>query len=251
MISSNIVTLLRHDILRAQPKLASVPWVQWLVLPLLLIPILLWLEQRIDLPMSALFFDPQRTSFPWRTHWLTGSIHQWSRWPALLIFLGFVWLARLHRRQENGRECAQAQLVWVSMLLCTVVVNFIKRSANTACTWDLVEFGGRYSHLDWFAAQPLALPPGHCWPGAFSLSGFALIALYFYLYERASYRQAMIVLVSVLLYANALGFVQVMRGAHGLSHQLWTGLFCWYLSLFCYWLCRRSARVPNNRHVPY
>jgi membrane-associated PAP2 superfamily phosphatase len=204
----------------------------------------------IDLPTSALFFDPQSASFPWREHWLTDALHQFGRWPAALIFLGFVWLARLHRRQGNGRECAQAQLVWVSMLLCAAVVNLIKRGANTACTWDLVEFGGRYSHLDWFAAQPLALPPGQCWPGAFALSGFALIALYFFLYERARYRQAMAVLASVLLYANVLGFVQVMRGAHGLSHQLWTGLFCWYLSLLCYGVYRRSARL-KNRHVPY
>ena len=225
----------------SKKQMNAVPWLLWLSLPLALFPLLIWLELKADIAISALFYDAQSASFPWREHALTSAIHQFGRLPAALIFLGFALASVLHQRHRRMIEFVQTRFVCLSMLVCLIVVNLIKRSANSACSWDLVEFGGHYPHLNWFASLPFAMPPGHCWPGAFSLSGFGLIAVYFYLYARASYRRATLVLALIVLYANALGFVQVMRGAHGLSHQLWTGLICWYLSLLCYWLYTRRA----------
>ncbi len=219
------------------------PWLLWMLLPLALVPLLIWLESRFDLKTSALFFNVSSASFPWREHWFTrGLLHRFGRLPAALVFLGFVVACLYQRRIGHLLRFAQMRFVCVTMLVCVVAVNLIKRSSNSACTWDLIEFGGRFPHLGWFDSLPLAMVPGHCWPGAFSLSGFALFAVYFYLYDLANYKRANVLLVVVLLYANALGFVQVMRGAHGISHQLWTGFFCWYLCLTCYWVYSRPAR---------
>lgn len=234
----------------------SPPWLRWLLLPLAIVPLLIWLESSFDIGTSALFFDAASASFPWRDHWFTkGLIHQFGRLPAAFIFLGFLLACLLQWRKRNIIQFARMRLVCITMLVCVVVVNLIKRNSNSACSWDLIEFGGRYPHLSWFGALPPAISPGHCWPGAFSLSGFVLFAVYFYLYDlsavppgrdSARVRWATLALVFILIYANALGFVQVMRGAHGLSHQLWTGVFCWYLSLMCYWLYWRAARNSQN-----
>lgn len=221
------------------------PWLRWFLLPLALVPVLVWLENSVDVLLSALFFDVESASFLWRDHWLTSLIHRVGRLPAALIFLWFATASVLQPWQPRAGGSANAnsriaritpaQIACISMLVCIGVVNVIKRSSNTACSWDLIEFGGIYPHLGWFSSLPLAMPAGRCWPGAFSLSGFVLLAAYFYLFDIGRYQRATLVLWLVLLYANALGFVQVMRGAHGLSHQMWTGLFCWYLCLTLYW----------------
>ena len=219
------------------------PWLRWLLFPLLLAPVLIWLELRLDVRASAYFFDIQTASFPWRENWLTKDwIHQYGRLPAALIFLWFAVASLIHLKRRHLIPLAQTRFVCITMMVCLIIVNLIKRSANTACSWDLIEFGGTYPHLNWFESLPNSLAAGHCWPGAFSLSGFALIAVYFYLFGLAQYRRAARVLVLVLLYANALGFVQVMRGAHGVSHQVWTGVICWYLSLMSYWIYTRRGQ---------
>jgi membrane-associated PAP2 superfamily phosphatase len=221
---------------------AAPPWLLWLLLPLALVPLLIWLEMNIDVPTSAHFFDLQSASFPWRRHWLTEAIHRFGRLPAVLTFLGFAMASVLQLRRRCWIQLAQTRFVWLTMLVCVIVVNLIKRTSHSACSWDLLEFGGRYPHLNWFDSLPSTLAPGHCWPGAFALSGFVLFAVYFYDYDRARYRRAALTLAAVLLYANALGFVQVMRGAHGLSHQMWTGIICWYLTVACYGLYSCAAQ---------
>ena len=221
---------------------SAVPWLRWFLIPLTMVPLLFWLEKSFDLAISAFFFDVSSASFPWREQWfITGFIHRFGRLPATLIFLGFAIAWMLQIRNRNVIRFAQMGFVCTTMLVCFAVVTLIKRGSNSACSWDLVEFGGRYPHLSWFGALPPAISPGHCWPAAFSMSGFVLFALYFYLYDCARARFATLALVFIVIYANALGFVQVMRGAHGLSHQLWTGFFCWYLSLACYWIYSRTA----------
>ena len=49
----------------------------------------------------------------------------------------------------------------------------------------------------------------------------------------------------VLAFGLVLTLVQVARGAHFFSHQVWTALICWYVSLLLYWLAFARHRTTT------
>ena len=232
-------------------KLLSFPtgqrWKFWLFAPLALIPLVLLLEHHVDLHVSAMFYDAARGGFYWKSHWLTQDvIHRFGLYPGALIALGlFALLIRPKWRLRSGINASQASFALLAILTSSAIVNLIKRASLTACSWDLQHFGGSYPESAWFANLPAGLAAGHCWPAAFSLGGFSLIGLYFLMHELNKPTAATRVLIGVLCYGSLLGTSQVARGAHALSHQFWTALICWYVSLIVYFGYRCWLRTST------
>ncbi len=224
-------------------------WRIWLLAPMALIPLLLLMEHFLDSRFSAFFYDATQAGFYLRKNWLTHDvIHRFGLYPLGLLVLGFAWL--LSKPKLCIRLRLQASLIGLallSILANAAIINLLKRSANTACSWDLQTFGGAYPDSGWFAPLTNGLTPGHCWPGAFSLGGFGGIGLYFVLYELGKPRYANTSLLLSLSYGTILGLTQVARGAHALSHQFWTALICWYVSLLLYRGWRYIQRNAVNQ----
>jgi membrane-associated PAP2 superfamily phosphatase len=67
---------------------------------------------------------------------------------------------------------------------------------------------------------------GHCFPAGHASTGFAFMAAYFCLRQNNAPGAMKWLLVAVCI-GFILGISQQMRGAHFMSHTLWTAWLCW------------------------
>lgn len=209
-----------------------------------LLLVLAWDATGLDLQAAHWFGTP--TGFPWRSsHAFVLWMHEVPRFASwLLIVLLLAAIARpvgvLRRLDRAGR----VQLA-VSVLASVVAVSLVKTHSATSCPWDLQAFGGvaRYvSHWAWGVSDG---GPGKCFPAGHASAAFAYLGGWF-VFRRVSPRFAWRWLVVTLLVGIALGLGQQMRGAHYMSHTLWTAWLCWSVGLAAEviagrWRARASA----------
>jgi len=129
--------------------------------------------------------------------------------------------------------------VVLSVALGVGAVGLLKRLTNVDCPWSLAEFGGQLPYVHLFADRPDSLPRAQCFPGGHSSSGFALFALYFLTLGR-SRRLARLALGGALLVGGVFALGQEARGAHFLSHDLWSAALLWFTCLAVYALGYRG-----------
>jgi membrane-associated PAP2 superfamily phosphatase len=118
----------------------------------------------------------------------------------------------------------------LSVLLGVGAVGAMKQVTNVDCPWSLTEFGGERPYVSLFADRPDNLQRGRCFPGAHSSSGFALFACYFAALGRGRWR-ARLALGVALLVGGGFAAGQEARGAHFLSHDLWSAAIMWFSCL--------------------
>jgi membrane-associated PAP2 superfamily phosphatase len=197
----------------------------------------------VDLDLARLAYDPVARAFPLRDHWLTTTVsHDGAKLVATIAFawiLVGVWspvgpLARL-------ASPARVQLL-VSVIACLVVVASLKRASALHCPWGLVPFGGSHAYLRLFEPVPADWSRGGCFPAGHVASAFAFVGGWFAFrdIEPAIARRW---LVAALLAGAWIGLTQQLRGAHFLSHTLWTLWICWSLSAALAWLAARLRSV--------
>lgn len=125
------------------------------------------------------------------------------------------------------------------------LVGWLKRSGWGLCPWDMVRYGGDQPvGIAYFAALPGQTDTGRCLPAGHAAGGYALLALYFALLQiRPQWaRRGLAVGIGAGL---LLGVDQQLRGAHFLSHDLWTAAICWFTSLGFYLLFFGRQPVPG------
>ena len=197
----------------------------WLALALLL-PLLAWDASGLDMALAHWFGGPG--GFPLREHWwLTRVMHDGAKalaWAfTLLLCLGVVWPRGPLQRLPFKRRL---QLP-ATALIATLVIAALKGANATSCPWDMAEFGGVAQHLShwigWFTPDG---GRGRCFPAGHATSGFAFVGGYFAL-RRHLPRLARGWLAVAITVGLVLGVVQQLRGAHFMSHTLWTAWICW------------------------
>ncbi|HEX7868179.1 MAG TPA: phosphatase PAP2 family protein [Variovorax sp.] len=140
----------------------------------------------------------------------------------ILLFVAIRWPFGLLRRLDT---VGRVQLA-LTVLGSVIAVSVLKHASHTSCPWDLQEFGGvaRYvSHWSWGVSDG---GPGGCFPAGHASAAFAYVGGYFVL-RRVSTRAAAIWLWTAMVAGLALGVSQQLRGAHYMSHTLWTAWVCW------------------------
>jgi membrane-associated PAP2 superfamily phosphatase len=142
---------------------------------------------------------------------------------ALLLCLG-VWFPVGGLRHLVFRRRLQLA---ATALTAVTVISSLKSISTTSCPWSLSDFGGvahyapHWSHL--FESDG---GNGGCFPAGHASSGFAFLGGYFaFRHDRPSLAWKWL-LVAVMA-GLALGIAQQIRGAHFMSHTLWTGWICW------------------------
>lgn len=182
----------------------------------------IWLSQdeSWDMALTRLWFDPVIHQFPWKDNrWLDVINHRLLK--EVLIGGGvLLLLAGLLRRQPRW------VLVALMMGIGPLVVGILKASSAHSCPWDLVQFGGKAVSYPLFGHVPAQSGPGHCFPGGHASSGFSAMALFFLFYPRRP-RLALFCWWIAVTFGLVMGFGQVMRGAHFLSHNLWAAWWVW------------------------
>jgi membrane-associated PAP2 superfamily phosphatase len=104
------------------------------------------------------------------------------------------------------------------------------------------EVGGSHPYLRLFEPVPPGWSRGACFPAGHALSAFAFIGGYF-AWCGVDRRIARRWLLAVLAAGGWIGLTQQLRGAHFLSHTLWTLWICWTLAAALHWLAGRLWSV--------
>lgn len=203
--------------------------------------LILWDALGQDRLLAHLFGSA--SGFPLRDQWFFVHVaHEGARrlgWLLVLaLALGVWWPIGMLRRLDMGER-----LQWVvSALLALAAVGIAKNLSSTSCPWDMAEFGGiaRYaSHWAWGLVDGGA---GRCFPAGHASAGFAFVGGYFALL-RTQPRAAYACLAASLVAGLLLGLAQQARGAHFMSHTLWSGWLCWTIA----WICDIAARLARER----
>ncbi len=191
--------------------------------------LLAWDASGLDLPLAALWGDAG--GFAWREHWLlTTALHEGGRWLswalAALLVLGIWRPVGALRRLTPARRLQLAAGTLASVL----AVSMLKAASATSCPWDLQAFGGLARHVPhWAGFFGGDGGAGHCFPAGHASAGFAFIGGYF-VFRHDAPDLARRWLAGAVLAGLVLGLAQQLRGAHFMSHTLWTGALCWLMA---------------------
>jgi membrane-associated PAP2 superfamily phosphatase len=206
----------------------------------------------LDRTVTRTFFDAARGVFPLTNDWwLKIVLHDAARTVsavgalALLGVTGTAWLVpRLARAHALRQELA---FVAAAALAAAATVTVLKHFSGHGCPWALSDFGGSgpYRHL--FTGRDGLPSLDGCFPAAHPLVGYAWLCVGLVLYP-ASRRVAKIWTRTAFVVGTALGFVQVLRGAHFVSHVLWSAWTAWTIAIALLMLCRWYG--PNTAPAP-
>ncbi len=194
-------------------------------------------DTRLDDAITRLFYSDALQAFPLQNSaWLDWLNHRLAKYA---IAASVLWLLYSSLRRRDSRRAFTAGM----MMLATAAVSSLKARSTHSCPWDMAAYGGSAEHFPTLAATPLNAGPGHCFPGGHASAGFALMALYFY-WQPSHPGRARMALWGGVLAGMLMGMGQVARGAHFLSHNLWSGWVVWLVcvlgfALFDYRAARR------------
>lgn len=177
--------------------------------------------------------------------WTSVVLHDWAKALVKLIALGVFALA-LGSFFINPLK-PYRRVLWflaIAMPLSGMLVGLGKELSKVDCPWDLLMYGGEKPYIRLFEAFPGGFNPGKCFPGAHASVGYTFLALYFAFRElQPGWR--FYGLATGLSLGLVFGITQQLRGAHFVSHDVWTVAIAWFNSLFWYWLffLRQEQRV--------
>ena len=183
----------------------------------------------LDVQLEDAWFSASGEAWPLRNAWWTSTlIHAWLRYVLNIAALACIWQAWKHRR---GTDALRWRAVAISALAVPLLVGIGKRLSPMHCPWDIDRYGGLASYYDPIAALFAQIPePGHCFPAGFVSAGSWLLAFVLFFYP-ARPRVSLAVGLGATVLILAMGLVQQMRGAHFLSHVLWTLWLSWAIVL--------------------
>ncbi|MBA3695600.1 MAG: phosphatase PAP2 family protein [Methylotenera sp.] len=213
--------------------------------------IFIYPHTNLDAWLIAPFYDTQLASFPLKRNWLIETVmHLGFKYVVMvisLIFLGLFLFGFVKNNSPLWVRKYHRAFIWtfISMVISTTAISILKHMSNHSCPWDLTMYGGSQPYLALFDALPIGAKPGHCFPGGHASAGFSLMAIYF------GFRDTQPTLAKTALYAGliaglVMGWGQMMRGAHFMSHNLWTGLIVWMLLLALYLLWSPQSKNPTK-----
>ena len=146
---------------------------------------------------------------------------------ALMIGVGLAPAVALLADMLGGglllEDCTRRRLATLvaSAVLVPLAISTMKASSIHHCPWNLSRYGGFAPYLRIFDSLPPGLSAGRCFPAGHATSALWLPAVAaFWLPGRPT--KAAVAFALSLVPGLALGFAQQARGAHFLTHTLWS-----------------------------
>lgn len=191
-----------------------------------------------DITIANLFTDPQTHRFIYRDNaLLTTYFHKALRTiNALLGLIAATWCIR----QVFTSIAIDDKIAWAtaasSLLTISLVVGILKSITNRYCPWSFDIFGGDIPYTRLLEALPSIYRQsndGQCFPAGHASGGFMWLsfALAFWWQKPRLARWG---LWLGLIMGSVMGGTQMIRGAHFLSHTLWTVVVAWSVTA-CWW----------------
>lgn len=192
----------------------------------------------LDLWCSDPFYDPVRRTWPWlEDFWASTVVHKGGKYfvwalgaVPLVVFLGSFRRAGLRAYRKV------AVYLMLSLALSPGVVAALKVLTRRHCPWQIDRYGGEVPWTRLFDFAPAVAVNGRygqCFPAAHAATGFGVLCLYFAARALGARRPGCWLLPGLLL-GLLFGIGQQVRGAHFVSHNLWSALCCWLVALGVY-----------------
>ena len=196
----------------------------WALLPWALLPAVL----AIVAHRTAIDTGLADTLFAWEGHhWALrddaiarGLLHDGGALACRLAWLGVVlaWLATFAVDALRPHRQRLARLA-LSVFVAATLLVMLKQATAVHCPWDLVRYGGSALEGD---------GGGACFPAGHAGAGYAWLALAFSATTPAGRRTGLAIGAAAGL---VFGIDQQLRGAHFLSHDLWSAALCWVVAV--------------------
>jgi membrane-associated PAP2 superfamily phosphatase len=218
---------------------------------LLLAALALWLVfdyTDADMNISRLFFDYSTQSWPYYNAFFTSKVGY--LWIKLAIWVYGLALLAGYALSFGKPALAKYRKLLLFLVLAMITVPseiaVLKDTLHKSRPSQVFEFGGTMPHVklgEFLPDQPTA----NNWPGGHASAGATLLSLYFAGYHLSPRWKRAGVLLGVGV-SQFMGFVQVMRGQHFFSHNLWTLWFAWLTILTLYYLFDRSPWPSQDKN---
>lgn len=190
-----------------------------------------------DEQVTTHYFNTRLQAFPLRDAWLYKSLlHDTGKLvpvgvAILLLFIRVHGYASHSRWHDWRSDVVYALMV---LLISTGIAGALKDSVPLACPWSLTEYGGGKAHYNvmaWLSGGiPVEIGPGHCWPSGHAAGAFGMIGLYF-VFRKRGHAAAVPLLLLLVGWGALSGWAQIARGAHFISHVLWSAAICWAVAV--------------------
>jgi membrane-associated PAP2 superfamily phosphatase len=204
-----------------------------------LVLVYIGLRTDIDLRLSDWMFDPALRIFPSENTWFAAVfMHRWVKY--FFIALGLVLTAFLAIDLSRTKKLLTAdqrrKIVVIVLAFFTVplVIGLMKSQSIHHCPWNVNRYGGFAPYLRIFDELPRNIKAGHCFPAGHASSALWIAAFCVFWFPRQP-RAALAAFFLLLTPGLALGWVQQMRGAHFLTHTLWSA---WIAGFIIFLLAR-------------
>ena len=182
---------------------------------------------QLDFALAQWIFAWEGHQWALKDHWLFSEVlHQRGRQFSITLLLPclILLLASGIRPRLRPYRRVLAYLV-IAPLIASGMVLLGKHSTGVDCPWSLQPFGGGLPYTS-LLQQLFNGGDGSCFPAGHASAGYAWLALYFAaaaVQPRWRYAALALALGLGLLFGTA----QQLRGAHFLSHDIWSLALCW------------------------
>ncbi len=180
------------------------------------------------------------TGFALKEHAFWGvAIYKFERalgWVCMLLLLWMVFKPPMAALAFHSLPQHRRWFMLAAVIAALLLIQWFKRRSLTSCPWDYQVFGGIAQDIShWRFGQPDG-GPGHCFPAGHPSAGFAFLAVPIFL-MLSSPRFATWLSLAALAMGAILGLTQIARGAHFVSHVLWSAWWCAAAALMMLVVC--------------
>lgn len=221
----------------------------WLMLALLSI---LWSRySNLDWQVALHFYDPAVGGFPLRDGSFWSGAHTFTHNLSSLLWLLLLIFTIHQARLQSGTDRVKAGVfVLIASAISLGINGLLKTHSLHSCPWDIAAFGGTADHFRLLDPTPFNAGKGGCFPSGHAAVGFMWWPV---VYACARWRPAQTKLAFMIVLAFGLfcGYLQVVRGAHFVSHVLMAAAVtggCTSLTYHIYMrlLFRRDKHLVTN-----
>ena len=199
----------------------------------------------IDFWLADLLYSLEGGSWSLRDTWVTESlIHVGGRKfsVAMAIFLlGVIGLSHFNMSIRPYRT--GLVYIFIAALMSTSAVILLKEISHRDCPWDLIRYGGDNPIFSWFSYGIMPdIKTGACFPAGHASAGYCWFGLYFFAKNHFPKWQVWAFMLPLSM-GLVFGFDQQLRGAHFLSHDIWSAWISWFFAA----TLNLMFKVPNSR----
>ncbi len=198
---------------------------------------------QLDQTLIQPWMDAQG-GFPYRNDWSLAVLnHKYVKEILIAVYVFYVaaWLMSFKHNALKARH-RELGYFFIVAILSTALIGLIKSHSPHACPWNMTTATAQGFIWKFNTTN------GHCFPGGHAATGFALMTGYF-VYRLSRPARAYFFLITGIILGFCFGWAQMMRGAHFLSHNLWTAWFIWAFNTVIYTFgCRYlpTEKVKNT-----